>query len=72
MVLPVAFHPDFKGKVDQIIEEDFPKNRADRDFFTFYFFAVVYPIAALITVAHLVLHGLPIIGFIISLAVSFK
>ena len=55
---------------EQEIEEDFPENRADSDFFTFYWFAVVYPIAALLTIAHLILHGVPILGFIISLAVS--
>ena len=54
----------------QGIEEDFPENRADGDFVTFYWFAVVYPIAALLTVAHLILHGVPVLGFIISLAVS--
>lgn len=57
---------------DEIIEEDFPKDRADSDFFTFYFFVVVYPIAALLTVAHLFLHGIPILGFIMSLTVSFS
>ena len=55
---------------ERIIDEDFPKNRADSDFFTFYFFIVVYPIAALLTVAHLLLHGIPVLGFILSLAVS--
>lgn len=57
---------------EQDIEEDFPEDRADSDFFTFYWFVVVYPIAALLTIAHLVLHGVPILGFILSLAVSFK
>lgn len=57
---------------EQDIEEDFPKNRADSDFFTFYWFVAVYPIAALLTIAHLIFHGVPIIGFILSLAVSFK
>lgn len=55
------------NETDKIIEEDFPKNRADTDFFSFYFFAVVFPVAALLTIAHLVLHGLPVVGFIISL-----
>lgn len=54
----------------QDIEEDFPKNRADSDFFTFYFFAVAFPIAVLLIVAHLILHGLPVVGFIVSLLVS--
>lgn len=58
------------NETDRIIEEDFPKNRADTDFFSFYFFAVVFPVAALLTIAHLVLHGLPVVGFIISLVVS--
>ena len=52
------------------VEEDFPKNRADSDFFTFYFFAVVFPLAALLTVAHLLLHGVPVAGFIVSVVVS--
>ena len=55
---------------EQDIEEDFPKNRADSDFFTFYWFVVVYPIAALLTIAHLILHGVPVLGFMLSLAVS--
>ena len=69
--LPVA--AAFLGvEVEDIvnIEEDFPENRADPDFFTFYFFAVVFPLAALLTVAHLILHGVPIAGFIVSLVVS--
>ena len=52
------------------IEEDFPKNRADSDFFAFYWFVVVYPIAALLTIAHLILHGVPFLGFILSITVS--
>ena len=52
------------------IEEDFPKNRADSDFFSFYWFVVVYPIAALLTIAHLILHGVPFLGFILSITVS--
>lgn len=60
----------FMNDTDQIIEEDFPENRADSDFFSFYFFAVAFPVAALLTIAHLILHGLPIVGFIISLVVS--
>lgn len=63
---------EFGNDTDRIIEEDFPENRADTDFFTFYFFAVVYPIAALLTVAHLILHGVPVLGFILSLAVSLS
>ena len=55
---------------EQEVEEDFPKNRADSDFFTFYWFVVVYPIAALLTIAHLILHGVPVLGFILSIAVS--
>lgn len=55
---------------NQTIEEDFPENRADSDFFSFYFFAVAFPVAALLTIAHLIVHGLPIVGFIISLVVS--
>jgi hypothetical protein len=51
----------------QTIEEDFPENRADPDFFTFYFFAVVFPFAAVLTATHLILHGIPIVGFIVSL-----
>lgn len=57
---------------EQDIEEDFPENRADSDFFTFYWFAVVYPIAALLTIAHLILHGIPVLGFIVSLTVSYQ
>ena len=56
---------------NQTIEEDFPENRADSDFFTFYWFVVVYPIAALLTIAHLVLHGVPVLGFILSIVVSY-
>ena len=57
---------------EKAIEEDFPENRADPDFFTYYWFAVVFPVAALLTIAHLFLHGVPVLGFIISLAVSFN
>ena len=57
---------------DRDIEEDFPEYRADSDFFTFYWFVVAYPVAALLTIAHLIFHGVPIIGFILSLAVSFE
>jgi hypothetical protein len=53
------------------IEEDFPKNRADSDFFSFYWFVVVYPIAALLTIAHLILHGVPFLGFILSITAHF-
>ena len=58
--------------VEKIIDEDFPEDRQDPDFFSFYFFAGAYPIAALLTIAHLILHGIPILGFILSLAVSFS
>lgn len=68
MELPVNMF--FMNDTDKIIEEDFPKNRADSDFFSYYFFAVAFPVAALLTIAHLILHGLPIVGFIISLIVS--
>ena len=68
--VPLRRHPDFGLKTDQIIEEDFPKNRADSDFFTFYFFVVVHPLAVILVVAHLILHGLPVVRFILSLAVS--
>ena len=68
--IPVRLHPEFGAKADQIIEEDFPKNRADSDFFTFYFFAVVHPLAVILVVAHLILHALPVVRFILSLAVS--
>ena len=54
------------------IEEDFPENRADPDFFTYYWFAVVFPLAAVLTIIHLFLHGVPVLGFILSLAVSFN
>ena len=68
--VPVDMPVDDPLISSQDIEEDFPENRADSDFLTFYWFAVVYPIAALLTVAHLILHGVPVLGFIISLAVS--
>ena len=69
-LLPLQLHPTLGGMVDEIVEEDFPKNRADPDFFTFYFFIVVFPIAVLFTVAHLFLHGIPFLGIIVSVAVS--
>ena len=53
------------------IEEDFPKDRADGDGLTHYFFAVVFPLSVVLIVAHLFLHAVPILGFILSLAVSF-
>jgi hypothetical protein len=65
--LPLALHPTLGMNVEQIVEEDFPENRADPDFFTFYFFAVVFPFAAVLTATHLILHGIPIGGFIVSL-----
>ncbi len=52
-------------------EEDFPKNRADSDAVTYYFFAAVFPVAVILTVLHLILHAVPVLGLIISLAVSY-
>ena len=59
------------GFTEQDIEEDFPKNRADSDAVTYYFFAAVFPVAVILTVLHLILHAVPVLGLIISLAVSY-
>ena len=69
--IPLKMIPQFSGETERIIDEDFPEDRKDPDFFTFYFFAVAHPIAVIFTAAHLVLHGVPVLGFILSLTVSF-
>lgn len=56
---------------EQDVEEDFPKNRADSDALTYYFFAVVFPLSVVLTVVHLILHAVPVLGLIVSLAVSY-
>ena len=58
--------------LEKDIEEDFPKDRADGDGLTHYFFAVAFPLAVILTAANLFLHNVPVLGFILSLAVSFQ
>ena len=70
MEVPLPFLPG-EPISQQQREEDFPKNRADSDAVTYYFFAVVFPVSVVLTVLHLILHAVPILGLIISLAVSY-
>lgn len=56
----------FSAAINETIEEDYPPQRADADFFPFWCFVISVPVLLVFLVLHLVLHNLYIFGVIVG------
>ena len=53
------------GYSNETIEENFPAQRADADYFPFWCFVISFPVLMVFLVLHLILHDLYIFGVIV-------